>query len=247
MSDDRPSFRFPTGKQRVSVMGHTGSGKTHLSTWLLSHADWHRKPHVIVDFKYDDFFREIERSTYKGIEELQLTDKIPRKPGLYIVHPLPHETDELDEFLWKIWEKERTGVFVDEAHMMSHSPKHGAFRALLTQGRSKNIPMITVTQRPAWVSKFVFSEADYYSVFHLTDDTDKKRVMEFVPADLRKDLPEYHSYWHDVAKRKTNILTPVPDRATILARFQARLGEARQSKWNAFTSHGQSRTGSRWF
>ena len=128
-------------------------------------------------------------------------------------------------------------------------PRRGAFPALLTQGRSKKIPMIVVTQKPSWVSQFVFSEADFFSVFHLNDWRDRQRVMEFVPADLSNDLPEHYSHWHDVSKRLTLPLAPVPDRDSIVDRFKRRLeqSKSRGSVWNGFTSPGQSKTGSRWF
>lgn len=235
-------FYLPTSRQRVSVIGRTGSGKTHLSMWLLSHANFHSQPWIIIDFKREDFFQELRDSHYKSIEDLYLDSPIPRKPGLYRVQPEPDEHDELQEFLYKIWRKRKTGVFTDEAHMM---PPRGAFPTLLTQGRSLQIPMITVTQKPAWISKFVFSEADYFAIFHLTDEVDRKRVMQFVPANLDVPLPEHHSYWHDVNRYRTFPLKPVPDRDTILQRFHSRLGE--QKSWSGFISHGQSKIGSRWF
>lgn len=247
MNDQTPAFRLMNNTQRHSIIGRTGSGKSHFGVWLLSHMNWHKQPWVIIDFKGEELFDRIQHDNFKGMTELSLNQKVPRKPGLYIVRPMPHQHEELDKFLWNIHARERTGLFVDEAHMMpSPAQRYGAFSALLTQGRSKRVPIIVITQKPSWVSKFVFSEADFYSVFHLNDWKDKQRVMEFVPADLSNNLPEHHSYWHDVARNTTYSLRPLPDRDTILSRFQSRL-EGVNTRWNGFTSHGQSKIGSRWF
>ena len=242
-----PILRLPNGSQRAAVMGHTGSGKTHLSMWLLSHANFHRQPWIIVDYKYDPFFRELGKE-HRAITEIDVRDKVPRRAGLYIMHPLPTEHDELNDFLMRVWSRERTGLFFDEGHMLPKAPRYPAVPTLLTQGRSKRIPIIMVTQKPSWVSQFAFSEADFFSVFHMNDWRDRQRVMEFVPVDLEHNLPERHSYWHDVAKQDTKVLRPLPDRATILGTFVRRLAaKTGVEKWSGSTLPGHPKTLSRWF
>jgi len=228
-------FRLPAATNRVSIVGRNGSGKTVMAAWLLAQANTRSKPWVIVDFKGEEFLSNIP-----GVEEITLR-QTAKKPGVYIVHPVPDE-DGIEDFLWRIWQRGKTGVYVDEAHMLHGS---SAFQALLTQGRSKGIPMITITQRPSWVSRFVFSEADFYSIFHLNDRRDRNIVAQFIPQDLERPLPEYHSYWHDVKRYKTFHLQPVPDQDKIADQIASRLGSVTQ--WTAPTSHGPSKIGSRWF
>lgn len=237
MAQQDTKFYLPGPTDRVSVIGRTGSGKTTLAAWLLSHMHRKSRPSVIVDFKGDSFLSSIQ-----GLRELDTNSRAPRSPGLYVIRPLPNETDETEDFLWKIWERGNTLVYVDEAHMLHGS---GAFQALLTQGRSKKIPMIVLTQRPSWVSRFVFSEADFYSVFHLNDVRDHKIVQSFVPIDLTKQMEEYHSYWHNVKRYSTIHLQPVPDQDSIRERLAEKSGAV--TKWNAPTSHGQSKIGLQWF
>jgi len=196
-------------------MGRNGSGKTQAAAWFLSHARFDSMPYVIVDYKGDALLNQIPR-----LHELKVKARVPRSPGLYIVHPRPDQEAEVEELLWRIWERGRTGLYIDEAHML---PDKGAFRSLLTQGRSKRIPMITLAQRPAWINRFNFSEANFYCVFHLNDRRDHKIVEQFVPVDLEKPLPQYHSWWHDVDRYTTFLLRPVPDRETILQRFDDRV------------------------
>lgn len=203
-------------------MGRTGSGKTQQAAWLLSLAAFDRQPYIIVDYKGDDLLNAIER-----VDEIRLGE-VPKHPGVYIVHPLPHETDETNEWLWKIWKREKTGLYFDEMYNVPDPQKKSALRAILTQGRSKRIPAICLTQRPAWVSRFIFSEADHYSVFHLNTSGDVSRVKEFMPGDHETRLPTYNSQWYDVSQDASFQLLPAPDADTILQRFDDRLAPKRR-------------------
>lgn len=217
--EDLPRLPGPT--DRLAVIGRTGSGKTHFSVWSLSHANWVERPWLIFDYKHDGLIKKIPR-----LEHLKITDKVPKEAGLYAVHPLPLDTDATEAMLWRIWAKGNTGVYIDEAHIL---PDKGGLQAILTQGRSKNIPAIVVTQRPSWVSRFVFSEADYYSVFHLNDTRDRKTVGSFVPVDMDRPLDSRNSWWHDVATNRSYRMLPVPAAPTILNTFDERGGS--QTRW----------------
>ena len=196
-------FALPRNDQRISIVGHTGSGKTWLAAWIIGRGGYlPRMPVVVIDYKFDKLLNSVE-----GAQELKLTAKAPSRPGMYLVHPMPKEDVAVEDMLWKIWEKGNTLVYTDEAHML---PDEGALQALLTQGRSKKIPMITITQRPRWTSRFIFSEADYHAAFHLVYPDDRKFVSGLFNADLH-GLPEYHSAYHVVAKHKNFLLKPVPN------------------------------------
>lgn len=223
-------------------MGRTGSGKTLAGAWVLSTQNYHKYPFVIVDTKVDDtILNDI------GAEEIGINDKMPKHPGLYIVHPLPHQLAELEQFLWRAWQRENIGLMVDEGYMLPNSGPHGrgAFQALLTQGRSKHIPMIVLTQRPAWISRFLFTESDHHMVFRLLHKQDEHNVKQFVPTDFERPLPDYWSRWHNVSQGAVYNLKPVPPRDTLLTKFRDRKSDLRGHKgWaTRFISLGQSRTG----
>jgi len=201
-------------------MGRTGSGKTVLALFLLSEANFQSKPYYIVDYKGDDHIAQLDRAN-----EIGLTD-LPRKPGIYIVRPLPHQEEDVEKWLWRVYEAGNSGLYFDEAYMV---PDNGAFPAILTQGRSKGINSLIITQRPAWISRFVFSEANQYAIFHLNDRDDRKKVWRFLPDDkiMRKRLPDYHSLWYDVDRNHLVPLRPVPPADVVLDRIQARLAPKR--------------------
>lgn len=215
---------LPNDQQRHMIIGRTGSGKTQAAIWSLSHRDFHLKPWIIFDFKLDP---GIEKIPY--VEEISLEDPVPTQPGVYVVHPHPDDHEGVQRFMWEIWGNGYTGVYVDEG-LMIEPRKNKAFRSLLTQGRSKHIPMIVGAQRPVYLNRFVFTESEFIQVFHLQHDDDMKTVEKFVPIDLhRQQLDRYWSWYYDVIENKIYKARPVPSMDVILATFQRRLAPARQA------------------
>jgi hypothetical protein len=63
--------------------------------------------------------------------------------------------------------------------MLHHQGQAGVgLTSWLTRGRSRRQSFLGGTQRPAWVSRFVFSESDYLSIFSLNLKEDRKRMYE---------------------------------------------------------------------
>lgn len=221
-------FRFPNDQERLVILGATGSGKTNDALWHLSQRDFETKPWVIYDFKHDDLIGSID-----GTQNLELGAPLPQRPGIYVVHPYPGQESEVDQQMVEIWNQENIGVYVDEGFMV---PKNSpGFRSILTQGRSKHIPMIVLSQRPVWMDRFVFTEANFIQVFRLQHIDDTKSVEGFVPNPdpekkhpLRKRLPEYWSYYYDVGKNELMEMKPVPDPDAIMNTFDMRLRRMRQ-------------------
>lgn len=221
-------MRLPDDTQRLSIVGRTGSGKTVAAVWHLSHTDFQWLPWIVYDFKRDALLSQI--GELEGTEHIGL-EEIPRYPGIYFVHPHPDDSEAVQAQMWKIWQQKNTGVYVDEGYMVcGPSNSNSAFRSLLTQGRSKHVPMIILSQRPVWLDRFVFSESDFYQLFALNHSGDRKRMMEYIPADLNKPLPTYHSYYHDVATAETVVMKPVPTSDDILRVFDSKLSAMRARK-----------------
>lgn len=219
-----PEFRFPNETQRTAIIGRTGSGKTQAGTWFLSEAPFDRQPYIVVDYKRDRLIGGIDRAREIGLKD------VPKQPGLYVVRPNPADDEAVENWLWKIWAHEKIGLYIDEGYMLPMGPK-GAFTSILTQGRSKKIPVLCLSQRPVFLSRFVFSEADFFAVFQLNDSEDAKTAQRYIPRDrlnIRDELPDYHFYWFDVAKRGAFHMQPVPRDDAILQRFEDRLKPKRK-------------------
>jgi hypothetical protein len=178
---------------------------------LLSKQRFEMRPWVALDFKGEEFWDLVGDPPMR---ELSL-GKQPAKRGLYRMRVNPGQEDQLEDWLWSIWERENVGLFCDEVSLI---PQRNAFKAVLRQGRSKRIPVIACSQRPVDVDREVFTEASYVSVFRLDDARDYKTIGMFTrDAPIFDRLPEHWSYWYD--KRAATFLTlkPVPKPDTIAA------------------------------
>lgn len=218
------AIRLPSLSQHTAVLGTNGTGKTRLAFWLFGKAQFDIQPFIVLDFKLEELFARSDR-----MRELDFKDALPKQPGAYIIRPLPGQEDEIEKWLWKVWQHENIGLYVDEGYGID--PRSNALQAVLTQGRSKHLPTMYLSQRPAWISRFVVSEATFLSVFRLNDVDDRKRVQSFIPkekADVSARLPEYHSLWYDVGKNDLKVISPVPSDDELLDRLDKRLSPKRK-------------------
>jgi DNA helicase HerA-like ATPase len=219
-------FRIPGGDSRTTIIGATGTGKTTAGVWLLSKQRFDKRPWVAIDFKREALFDAVG---FPPISQIDLGAKPPKRPGLYLISPRPDQDDALEAWLWRVWERENIGLFVDEASLM---PDKDAFRAVLQQGRSKRIPVIACTQRPVDVKRALFSEASFFAVYRLQDRRDARIIEGFVPADLSRPMPPHHWHYYDVAANRLLHMQPVPAPDRIATELRERIPP--QYAWHPF-------------
>jgi hypothetical protein len=220
------AYRLPNDTQHIAVIGKNGTGKTQSSLWLLSKRPFDKRPELIVDFKRDDHIAAIE-----GAIEIPV-GTVPTEPGIFVVRPNVADLGSdatakpFYDTLAGAYEKENIGIWFDEAFVLGKNKKvEGMFENLLTQGRSKRIPLIILVQRPVWVSRFVMSESSYFQLFRLQDKRDAITLQEVMPEGAFRRLPDYHSAYYDVNRDTVDFLAPVPAEAEILSRINARIIE----------------------
>jgi hypothetical protein len=223
-----PSFRFPGGDDRTTILGATGSGKSTCGLWLLAHQRLSRRPWIIFDFKREAFFDKVG---FPPITQIDLDAKPPRKPGLFLVTPRPGDDDHVERFIWRLWERENCGLYVDEAPLM---PQGDAFAAVLQQGRSKRMPVIACTQRPVGVARGLFSEASFVCVFDILDQRDFKVVQGVVPAEMSRPLLWHHWRWFDRSRRVVLDMKPVPPPEAVAAMLAFR-APYKANAWHPWT------------
>lgn len=204
-----PEFTLPDASERTTVIGATGTGKTVFGAWLLSKQRFDKRAWICLDFKNEELFDMVGDPPMRTLK----LGSMPKKTGLYRLHVRPGQEDELEDWLWKIWEKENVGLFCDEVSLV---PQRNAFKAILRQGRSKRIPVIACTQRPVDCDREIFTESNYVSVFRLDDERDYKIIKGFTRgANIEAPLPVHWSYWYDKKKSSLMTLKPCAPPATI--------------------------------
>ncbi len=227
-------FYWPKSDEHVAVVGRNGTGKSQLGFFLLALRDLKKRAVVVLDYKREQLFRSLKNARYIG-----LGDRLPKEPGLYVAHAqYKSDDDAVENLLWRILDREKMGVFVDEGYMLPNNGQSTAYMGILTQGRSKRIPAITLSQRPVRVHSFAFSEASHIAVFDLNRKRDWQTIAEnteddftdWLPEEFAGGLPPYHARWFTVKNQsqKRFILRPVPPADEIAASIDAQLVPVRR-------------------
>ena len=198
--------------QRATIAGRSGAGKSTLAKWLLNRSpgNW-----LIINPKWTAAYNSLESSKvikgldYKKIEKSLFENKFT------IVNPLPDELDyqSLDNFISIIQESyNNIGLCVDELYMLHRNGQAGkGLLGWLTRGRELNQSFIGLTQRPSWISKFLFSEANYIGCMSLLLHNDRKTVYELTGQEcVLNKLEPKKWFWFDADADSMRLFGPVP-------------------------------------
>jgi hypothetical protein len=202
---------IPAGKRAV-VAGRTGSGKSTLGCWLLNRSQQHW---VILNPKWTKAYSALPDANILRGFNLGKMEKSIDKHRFTIINFNGSESnpDFLDAVTSHLHERyENIGLCADELYSMHKAGQCGAgLTGWLTRGRELKQTFLGMTQRPAWVSKFIFSEADFISSMDLSLADDRKRMYEFTGDNNFQDRLDPHRWlWYDVGKDKIAKFGPVP-------------------------------------
>jgi hypothetical protein len=198
------SIVLPGAADRTVVIGPTGSGKTVGGAWVLTKQNFAKRPWIAIDFKDEELWDLVGTPPMRDLK----LGSMPGKLGFYRMQVRPGQEEQLEYWLWKVWKKENIGLFVDEVSLI---PQKAAFKAILRQGRSKRIPVISCTQRPVDCDREVFSESQFRMFYGIEDPRDWLVIRGlFKHGDVERPLPPYWCYWYDAKNKTCTTLSPVP-------------------------------------
>jgi energy-coupling factor transporter ATP-binding protein EcfA2 len=199
--------------QHVFIAGPTGSGKSEMA---LALTDYDRPNMHVVNFvtkPTDDTFSGERIGHWDRIEEWNPKRGKP-SPHMdrVLLWPKPLPTMEetkrrqrmvFHDALNSIYRTGRWRVVIDELHYLSDPAYLGLgsdIAAMHHFGRSLNVTMISLTQRPAWVPKIIYSSVDHAYIARTVDVDDLKRLSDFGGINSRelaeavKNLPTKHDF-----------------------------------------------------
>jgi energy-coupling factor transporter ATP-binding protein EcfA2 len=174
--------------EHVAVIGMTGSGKTTLARRLLEH----RKYRVMLVTKPDD----VQWDGYQQVSDAASIDAAKGR-AWRLWPPIDHDASraQFRAALDRAWHEGGWTLYLDELYHLEHLGLRNAVIQHLTQGRSKNVTVVAGVQRPAWVTKFAFSETTHCFVFKMGNDEDLAAIGKQIGKAFARQvdaLPRFH-------------------------------------------------------
>jgi energy-coupling factor transporter ATP-binding protein EcfA2 len=211
------SPRLPTldPGTRAVIAGRTGSGKTSLARFLVEQRNPTFQHFVIFNPKHTAGYKALPDAIVMQKWDAKKFDKNIREHRFVILNfsPLENNFDFMDAVLYYIHETyENIGVLVDELYPLhNHGRAGNGLIGLLTRGRERKQTFLGLTQRPKWISLFVFSESDYIVSMALNRKQDRQTLVE-ATGDERflKSLDKYYWRWYTVDADSSQLWNPVP-------------------------------------
>lgn len=199
--------------KRAIVSGRTGSGKSTLAAWLLGRSSQHW---IVFNPKHTAAYRNLDDAiVFKKFDARGILKRIRKHKFVVLNFKGEEATPEFMDavLLWLHENVRNVGVCCDELYYM-HSAAGRAGDGLigwLTRGRELKQSFLGLTQRPAWISRFLFSEADFIGSMDLVLEDDRKRLVSETGAEaFIERLPNHRWLWYTVSDDAIAKFGPVP-------------------------------------
>lgn len=194
------------------MAGRTGSGKSTWARWMLTRSPgtW-----IILNPKHTEAYDQLKDSVkVKTINALKVEAALKRY-RFVIVNPPSNESnpDLLDAFIsWLHVNWRNVGLCCDELYTLHKNGVAGqGLIGWLTRGRELKQSFLGLTQRPAWLSQFLFSESDYIGSMALNLPDDRKRMEKMTgKREFDIQLAKRDWLWYNIDKDLLNYFGPVP-------------------------------------
>ena len=198
------SLKWDQG-DHVLLSAPTKAGKTTLASKLIT-----KRSHAVIfvtkmkDPTFAAEFSDWERFTeWRNVKPYHTRILLWPKPGKTIRETLRIQREVFAYALDAIAREGNRAVVVDEALMFT-DPKILGFGTEIGMmhyyGRSSGISMMTLTQRPAWIPKVIYSSVTHAYVARTRDAQDLKRLADMGGIDPKEvganitQLPTRHDY-----------------------------------------------------
>lgn len=199
--------------QRAIMAGRTGSGKSTWARWMLerSPGTW-----VILNPKHTDAYNGFEsESIIVPTLAPAKVEPAMKRARFVVINPETWEADPdtLDAFItWLHNSWQNVGLCCDELYKLHKNGVAGqGLIGWLTRGRELKQSFLGLTQRPSWLSQFLFSESDYIGSMALNLPDDRKRMEKMTGKEaFSAKLDKRDWLWYNVDSDSLDYYGAVP-------------------------------------
>lgn len=197
--------------ERTVVAGRTGSGKSVLGAHLLAHNS--RQSWVILDPKATGAYKNLpDARIVRGLELKPILRSLEKTRYTIIRPHVADDAEKQDEFVKQLHGCVRNvGLCIDELYSIHKNGKAGVgLTAWMTRGRELKQSFLGLTQRPRWVSRFVFSESTFACAMDLALAEDRKALRDSTGCDdFSERVRDHQVLVYDVGKDRATLCSPV--------------------------------------
>jgi len=191
---------------RLFVCGKTGSGKS----WFVKKILWPRYNGIKI--YHDPKHEEIGNSKllFYGFyvydnEQLLTALQNNRREIIYIPRiglDYENELSEFNRMCEILYKWGNTTLFIDECGLISNQFTIQQWhREILVRGRTRNVGLVNITQRPKEIPNLIITEAEHQFIFKLNLDTDIIKMKGSLPRQYHEQmysLKPYHFIYTDI-------------------------------------------------
>lgn len=190
--------------EHVFIPGMTGSGKSFLAEVYLAGY----KNVIMLDTKGqvyerrkkgENLWRGLKEGTdFTVIERLEDITFVKTDKIIYAPRFEEQEMEYYDALMKYVYERENTILWIDELMSVAESPSRYPryLKALMTRGRSKNVAVWALTQRPMDIPSIIFANTTHFFVFNLMLPQDRKKMVEGTGYPEFLENPGQYNFWY---------------------------------------------------
>lgn len=189
----------PESSDRGIVIGQTGSGKTYFMRQLLLSV----KRLVVLDAKGTLGGKDASGGNWhlENWSRAAARDLKKDRPVRIRVPPQiwsDPRKNPYTPYLWKVYEAGNAVLYIDENNGVTppRRPASLALNAIYTRGRELGIGAWTCSQRPAFIPLEVISEAQWFFLFRVLLDEDRRRMSGFMGRQVLSEIPDEYGFWY---------------------------------------------------
>jgi hypothetical protein len=190
--------------QHVFIPGMTGSGKSVLAETYLAGYD-----NVIKLDSKDEVTerRKKGQPLWRGLTEdrdytvvtaLAEIPEVDTNKIIYVPRFEEQNLEHYDAFFKYVYERENTIAWVDELMAIADSARvyPPYLKACYTRGRSKNVSIWALTQRPVEVPTIATANSTHFFVYDLMLDQDRQKMAAVTGMKEMQVNPGWHNFWY---------------------------------------------------
>jgi energy-coupling factor transporter ATP-binding protein EcfA2 len=177
--------------EHVTLLGHTGSGKTTLARHLIQ-----KRTHKLIfatkprDPNIDVFKRDGFHLTRNWPVDPRIKRNVIFWPKVERPTDISLQGDAINRCLQSVY---RTGgwcLYFDEVRYISDTlGLRPLLEVIWLQGRALKLSVLAGTQRPAWIPREAYSEATHLFLWRSTNRYDLKRLEDASNVDTKELSP----------------------------------------------------------